>query len=352
MTLRTYLSIIVIAILTASCNQNPSDEALEAAFKPRHEGLVGELMVVATEEQMKSPIGEAIESSFIDKAYQVTPQMESVFKVFTKTPEQFKKYFKRYRNVVLFNIGQTEKHLESKVTLHRDLFSQDQLVFEVFAESRTIAAEVLDSKADFIIDLIEQKEVERLQMKYAKINNRTIASLLEMEYEFSMIVPKQYELRENRPDFAWLLRPQQGMGQEIALEKGIMIYTYPYVNDSTFTPEFLFAKRDSILRHNVPGLTKGSYMSTEYGHGVHPVATEITHKGDFAMEIKGVWKVEHGFMGGSYVSLTKLDEKNNRVVTIEGYVYAPHEGKREHIRSVEAVIKTIDFNFEQEIASK
>ena len=44
-----------------------------------------------------------------------------------------------------------------------------------------------------------------------------------------------------------------------------------------------------------------------------------------------------GSMGGPYYSLTRLDEVNQRVVTIEGFVFAPATNKRNAIRALEAV---------------
>ena len=53
--------------------------------------------------------------------------------------------------------------------------------------------------------------------------------------------------------------------------------------------------------------------------------------------------MENGFMGGPFVSLTTLDKKRNRVVTIEGYVFAPKFKKRDYIKEVEAIIYSTKF---------
>ena len=46
------------------------------------------------------------------------------------------------------------------------------------------------------------------------------------------------------------------------------------------------------------------------------------------METRGLWKMEHDAMGGPFVSHSRVDTLNNRVVVAEGFVYAPEKMKR------------------------
>jgi hypothetical protein len=46
-------------------------------------------------------------------------------------------------------------------------------------------------------------------------------------------------------------------------------------------------------------------------------------------------------MGGPFVSHARLDEANQRVIVVEGFVYAPEKDKRNIIRQVEASLYTL-----------
>ena len=48
----------------------------------------------------------------------------------------------------------------------------------------------------------------------------------------------------------------------------LIVYTFPYTDPNTFTEEYLVAKRDSVLKANLPGSFPGSYMQTEMRAGV------------------------------------------------------------------------------------
>ena len=65
------------------------------------------------------------------------------------------------------------------------------------------------------------------------------------------------------------------------------------------------------------------------------------------METRGLWKMEHDAMGGPFVSHSRVDTLNNRVVVAEGFVYAPEKMKRGLIRRLEAALYTLCLPGEQ-----
>ena len=113
-------------------------------------------------------------------------------------------------------------------------------------------------------------------------------------------------------------------------------------SDSAFTAKYLITIRDSILKSNVPGPTTGSYMSTE--KRFEQVHNYFEHNGNYASEMRGLWRLENDFMGGPYISLAELDASNQRIIVAFGYVYAPSKDKRNLLRQVEAMIYTLKLN--------
>jgi hypothetical protein len=81
-------------------------------------------------------------------------------------------------------------------------------------------------------------------------------------------------------------------------------------------------------------------MKTEQRYPV--IRNEMAKNGEFLVELRGLWRLENAFMGGPFLSHTILDEKNNRIVTIEGFVYAPSLDKRNYVRELEAILQTFE----------
>jgi hypothetical protein len=80
-------------------------------------------------------------------------------------------------------------------------------------------------------------------------------------------------------------------------------------------------------------------MATE--RRVDQVYNVREHNGNYASEMRGLWRLLNDFMGGPYISLAQLDIENQRVVVAFGYVYAPSKDKRNLLRQVEAMIYTL-----------
>jgi hypothetical protein len=98
------------------------------------------------------------------------------------------------------------------------------------------------------------------------------------------------------------------------------------------------------MEKNLPGERAGMYMTTDtLCTAVKPIAVH----GKFAYEMRGLWVVKGDCMGGPYVSFSRVDEENNRVIVVEGFVYAPEKMKRGLIRRLEGALYTLKLPEEQ-----
>ena len=72
------------------------------------------------------------------------------------------------------------------------------------------------------------------------------------------------------------------------------------------------------------------------------IFSENSKAGEYMVEMRGLGRLEKAFMGGPFISHTVLDEQRNRIVTVEGFVYAPRLDKRLYLRELEAILYTFD----------
>ena len=71
------------------------------------------------------------------------------------------------------------------------------------------------------------------------------------------------------------------------------------------------------------------------------------------METRGLWKILDGeAMGGPFVSLTRLDQVNGRVVTAEAFLYAAGQKKRNALRQIEAILYSLKMPNEQTASAR
>jgi hypothetical protein len=155
-----------------------------------------------------------------------------------------------------------------------------------------------------------------------------------------MTVPPGFAIARQKKDLLWFKYETPEISQ------GIIVYTFPYVSDSTFTENYLVAKNDSMLEINIPGPTEGSYMAVE--KQINQVLHIFDHNKNYAVEMRGLWRLENDFMGGPYIALAELDASNERIVVAFGYVYAPNKDKRNLLQQVEAMIYSLKMNNQAE----
>jgi hypothetical protein len=98
------------------------------------------------------------------------------------------------------------------------------------------------------------------------------------------------------------------------------------------------------MGRNIPGELPGSKMSTN--HEFISVK-DMTVQGHYVQECRGLWEMTIDAMGGPYVSHSQVDTINNKVIVVEGFVYAPDKMKRSMIRRLEAALYTLQLPAKQ-----
>ena len=336
--------ILILALVSLISCQNQSHQSIQGSggggskrFLPNVTGKSGDILVVTTKERWNGEVGQAFRDIFEQGLYGL-PQPESIFDLSFMPVTAFKDLVKSSRNIIVVRIN--SEYQKPELTVKRDEWAKPQIVVEMKAGSEKALVGALKEQEEKIINIFNQAERNRLMNYYKSYEETAVRKKLVEKHGLGMYFPKGYVIKENKNNFIWITHETPKTSQ------GVIIYHYDYTNPNTFSKDFLLNKRDRILKNHVPGPKHGTYMTTEYRY--EPKFEEITYKGRYFAHIKGLWRVEGYFMGGPFISYTTLDEANNRVVTVEGYVYAPRNNKREMLRQLKAIIFTLYFKDDSE----
>ncbi len=321
--------LVSFSILFYAC-----DETNERIL-PGMSGKSGELLVVIDTGYWSNQSGEAIRQTFMQTQVGL-PQQEAIFDIIHVPHRSFARILQTNRNIIMVEINAQEK---PAISIKENIWSEGQLVATIVAKNDKNAAEIIEKNSQNLLDYFNEKETQRLQKKYKVNKNSKLAKELEEKLKLSMHIDDLFYIAKEDTNFIWL-RKEYSMGEH-PISQGFIIYTYPYNNDSIFNVHRLTAKRNTITKKYIPGGAEGSYMTT-YEEYI-PKEREINFKGNYAKELRGLWHVQGDFMGGPFVSYSMVDEHRNRVITIDGYVYAPKFDKREYLRELQALALTVSF---------
>lgn len=327
---RLYLKAVLIIIFTLSiisCKKNTP------VLYKNITGKANELLVVIADDTWNSKPGELIKAAL--GQYQAgLPQDEPIFDVTNIPPIAFKSIFKSSRNIIQVTVSSTV--VNPGVVLKENLWAYPQAIVEIKAQSTEQFEELFNSNSTKIIAYIKNAEKNRFSDNYDKYYEKSIFNILNQNFGVTLKVPPGFVVASQKKDFAWFRYETPEISQ------GIIIYTFPYASDSTFTVNYLVSVRDSILKENIPGQIEGSYMTTE--KEFDQLFQIFEHNKNYSSEMRGLWELEKGFMGGPYVAIDELDASNQRVVSVFGYVYAPSKDKRNLLHQVEAMIYSLKMN--------
>ena len=281
------------------------------------------------------------------------PQVEPYFRLTHVTTALFDDMFKPTRNILFVDIN-PEKYTQTKAKVSKDYWSTPQAICRIQTPSQEeFVAYWLENGEDIREWFVNQEITRQTKFYRASTNKAARAALQEQGYD--LLIPEDYMLIMDTVlggATTYSLRNPITVAPEVRLvwccnnkgsmRRDIVVYSYPYTDQNTFTQRFLNAKRDEILSRIVTGSVEGSYMGTEYKVMPPEMRTVVVQEDEQATEIRGLWKIRNGeAMGGPYVSHTRLDQVNGRVVTAEAFLYAAGQKKRTALRQAEAILYTL-----------
>ena len=316
------ITALFLGILFISCQNT-------GRVLPSATGARFELLVVMGNSQWQSPAGKAVFNLF-DEDMEGLPQPEPIMNIKQVNHANFSDILKPSRNILYTEIS--DKYVQPKITYSKDYYSYPQAFVRVVAPNDSIFKETIEKYGNNIRNFFVLAERERTMTFNKKDLNQRAVQEVKDQFNIEIDIPVDLKRATKGDDFYWITNDNGYIRQDL------VIYSYPYTDPNTFTYEYLTAKRDSVMKYNIPGEFEGSYMGTEYRYA-QPNMKEVNVNGEYAVEMRGLWKVLNGGgMGGPFVSLTRLDEVNQRIITVEGFVFAPATTKRNPIRALEAVV--------------
>lgn len=322
----------LIALLMVGCGKN--ERLLTSAT-----GSIYECLIVSPN-AVKAPLCETMEADMYG-----LPQMEATFTVTHVTNAQFDDFLKSTRNILLVDIN-PNKYTFVKVLKSRDVWSTPQAMIRIQAPGEEQFLEYWHTNGENIREWFVREELERQIRFYRACTNKDARAYLNKQ-GYDLLIPEDFMVIKNEQmvndqmvNVLWCCNNKGPM------RKDVVVYSYPYTALEQFSGDSIISMRNAVLGQLVSAQVEGSYMGTEYKHfpprSRQVAALRDTVGGFYGIETRGLWKIYNGeAMGGPFVSLTRLDPVNGRVVTAEVFLFAPGQKKRNAMRQLEAILYSL-----------
>lgn len=332
--IKKYIVGIVLGLLvvgfTSSCDQQRDRSA-----KVRSIGNTSEILVVVeNEHQWENSIGKVIRENLGREQYGLN-QPEPVFNLAHINKTSLSDLLRKHRNILIVEIDKNSPKAKIESTV--DLWAKPQQIFKITAPSSSEFVTAFTNNAKLFDEKYSQTERDRILSVYRTSSNKDIAKKVKNEFGLKLTIPREFYAAKTEPGFMWIRKEVEKFSQ------GILIISQPYQDTAQFSKQSIVARTNQAMQQYIPGSVDGSYMVTDEEFVVPHAEVVSDFITNYSIETVGLWKVERDFMGGPFISYTFIDDRNNSIITILGYVYQPNKTKRDLLRQLEAIIYSTEF---------
>ena len=307
----------------------------KSVLTPTSAGSPYEILLVADEDDFHNGAVDSLYAVLTDDLEGVA-QSEPCFKVSRITKNNLSKTLRLCRNIVIIKIDPST-YSTCKFKFSRDVYAAPQIVMTIQAPNALKFKNFVVENHDAIIEFFTRAELNR-QIDLLKEDHQPhIREAIKKTFGCDMWAPTELTRIKTGRNFVWAAS-QDRFPKNVEQNLNIVVYSYPYRHANTFTEEYFVHKRDSIMKANVPGPREGMYMMTQKGFNL--ISDETVH-GQYAQIVRGLWNIRNYDMGGPFVSVSRVDEKYQRVVVAEAFVYYPNQPKRDILKKLEAALYTL-----------
>ena len=318
--MKKYLVVIFIVVFLQSCEDN------KVVYKPESSARINSITVVVDNDNWNNTIGDKIRNLYADE-YEGLPQIEERFTLKQMPYEAFSGFSRSSRNIIFIN-----KTSNPEFFFEADKYARPQIYLEIKGNSIKSILEQIDKSKKEAINKFTNGEIEENKRRILKSPLKDTSAMEDLSINVKM--PSAYSLYKQDKNFIWYQKQiQKG-------HSNIIVTQLPnQKNIFDYNIQSLIKLRDSIGKSFLPGRNPESFMISEKEY--LPYQKKVNYYGIKMLETRGTWEVKGDFMGGPFLNYLVEDKLNDRVLFIEGFVFAPSKRKRDNIIELEAIIKSL-----------
>ena len=313
-------------------------------------GDADEIIVVVDSAVWDGPVGEQVRKTLAAPMIGM-PQDEALFDIYKVNPLKLNSVLKSAYNMIYITTldsrtnqskelramftDESLKKIQSDTSFFQvteeNKFALGQKVLYLFANNEQDLANKIARNRGAILNVFETQARKITKARILDSRSTGIEKKIIDGHRYSIQVPYGWDLAADLPDFVWIRELDRQK------EKNIFIYQERYTDMKVFND--IGALRDRITElHLRDGQKTDLYVKRQE---IIPVfSKQINFNNKFAMESRGLWAVSDNTAGGPFLSYTLVDEENQMLYYIEGYVFHAAGKKKRLMREMDAILST------------
>jgi hypothetical protein len=296
-------------------------------------GVPYEIVVVTDKNIWDGNIGGIIKEE-LTAPVPYLQQAEASMKISYITPDDFRGLNQYSRNILLINSDKT-KFDTFKIKKANNKWANNQAILSINSPDLESIESSLYNNPGVILDYFSKEEMIRAKEQLAKTHSMIVYDKAKQKFNISIFVPEEINSFKENQNCLWF------SNNATEGRSDFLIYSFLLTDSNTFTLDYLVSKRDSVIRNLVRGFNTDISMTTDRSRVAY---IPSTYNGKYCGILHGIWQIgQNNSLNGPFVSYTRVDEENNKVIVTEGFVFEPYKEKSNYIRNIEACLQTVLF---------
>ncbi len=327
--LRILLAIVASLSLLA-CTKSSSGERKSPTASSI--GQPCEVLLVLDKEVMASELKDTLKE-ILECDIPGLNQSERFFRVSRVPLSIYKGEMLKMHSKLLVKIvhGQADAQLQ----LAYDVDAKPQIQALLSAPDIASLQTYIRLNAEKVRQVLLDHQFSMIQSTFKRHHSKKVRTALQ-KYGLDGLLPEEIAYVKQGKDCFW------ASSRTNEKQLNFVYYRVPAsFNPQCPTLEDLVHLRDSVLAENIPGSRPDQWVETVWEQE-KPVVwlSKRAQDGKMITELRGLWQMRNGAMGGPFVSYA-WQEDDGQLSVIEGFVFSPSTDKRDLIRRLEAGMRTV-----------
>lgn len=322
----SYFAVVVLLLTMVSCRHKSGTPSIKVDNFST--GKAGEMILAIDSGYWSAPAKKAI-YAVLQQPQPAINQAEPMFDVIQCSNADYKASFMRHRNILQFDYN--PNYSGNTFEIVKNPIANPQILVVIRGNHQDSCMSLFLAHQHEIVQAMYDNDLARLQNAHRNLNNAVIEKKIKDKFGIRMTIPDGYFVGREEEDFLWLcFRTPKN-------DRFVMIYKSPRYE---LTKENVVAERNRITKDYIQGAVVGAYPVVADIEG-YPLAKEMQIRYHKGLELRGLWASVRDKMGGPFYSFTQVSPDSASCITVDGFVYAPQENKRDYLREVEAIVKSL-----------
>ena len=292
-------------------------------------GIAGEVILVIDNKYLTNDAQNYLEE-ILTQPQPALNQIEPMFDLLRFENKDFSAYFQRHRSIVQFDIN--PNFASNTFKIEENVWARPQVHIYLRGYAMDSLLLLFKQHENEIINALYDNDLKRVQYYISGNNDAYIEKRINEKFGILLTVPNTYSIAREEADFMWL------RFRTVRNDRFIIIYKTP---GNDLRRRGLIDARNTMTKAYIPGAVLGAYPIVAEVYQF-PLYHNNVQVGTLAgAELRGLWESVNDKMGGPFYEISFIDKTGENVISVGGFVYAPEEDKRDYLREVEAIVKTV-----------